>query len=59
MKIFESDRFQLLTDQLERAADELAECGEQLYGSVVPVGTLVAAALTRATERRKPGLVRR
>ena len=53
MKLSDNDRFQMLAGELEDAADALAECGEELHGSVVPVATLIAAALTRATARRK------
>lgn len=49
MKLFESDKFAVLTDQLERVAYQLAECGREIYGEPVPTETLIAAALTRVS----------
>lgn len=51
MKLFQSDKFHVLVDQLERTAYELAECGRELHGKEVTKEVLIAAALTRASER--------
>lgn len=41
MKLFESDRFELLVDELERCADDLVTCERD-----APLTALIAAVLT-------------